>query len=136
MGVLLVTRVAEIPLSVYERLEEGRDVFYFSTPQLIPFYSVIHILNIHGVGTIIIGNLLLLFPLGFLLPLCFRKLQNVYLVGLIVMAASIIIEFLQFLFGVGIPNIDDILLNTAGGVIGYGGYKLITFSKAPISLRS
>ncbi|WP_083445429.1 VanZ family protein [Halalkalibacterium halodurans] len=59
-----------------------------------------------------------------------------YLVGLIVMAASIIIEFLQFLFGVGIPNIDDILLNTAGGVIGYGGYKLITFSKAPISLRS
>ncbi|WP_100407680.1 VanZ family protein [Bacillus solitudinis] len=125
MGVLLVTRVADIPLSVYQNLLESRDIFYFSTPQLIPFNSLTHILNIYGVGTIILGNLLLLLPLGFLLPLWLRKLRNVYQVGLIVMLTSIVIELLQFLFGVGIPNIDDILLNTIGGLVGYGSCRIL-----------
>ena len=54
VGVLLVTRVANIPLSVYERLVEGRDIFFFLQPQLIPFNSLTHILSIYGVGTIIL----------------------------------------------------------------------------------
>ena len=39
-------------------------------------------------------------------------------------------RILQYLFGVGIPNVDDVLLNTIGGGIGYGLLKVIVCFKS------
>lgn len=130
MGVLIITRIEAIPWSIYERVLENKSIFKFSTPQLIPFDSIIHILNIYGIGTIILGNILLLLPLGFFLPLWFRNLFNSYVVIFLIILTSTTIEFLQYLFGVGIPNVDDVLLNTIGGGIGYGLLKLIVCFKS------
>jgi glycopeptide antibiotics resistance protein len=134
MGVLIITRIEAIPWSIYERILENRSILKFSTPQLIPFDSLIHILNIYGIGTIILGNILLLLPLGFLLPLWFRNLFNSYMVILPIVLTSTTIEFSQYLFGVGIPNVDDVLLNTIGGGIGYGGFKIIEYLKNKLIL--
>ncbi|MEC3428522.1 hypothetical protein BK721_10645 [Bacillus thuringiensis serovar nigeriensis] len=130
MGVLIITRIEEIPWSIYERVLENKSILKFSTPQLIPFDSIIHILNIYGIGTIILGNILLLLPLGFFLPLWFRNLFNSYVVIFLIVLTSTTIEFLQYLFGVGIPNVDDVLLNTIGGGIGYGLLKVIVCFKS------
>ncbi|MDA2175132.1 VanZ family protein [Bacillus cereus] len=130
MGVLIITRIEAIPWSIYERVLENKSILKFSTPQLIPFDSIIHILNIYGIGTIILGNILLLLPLGFFLPLWFRNLFNSYVVIFLIVLTSTTIEFLQYLFGVGIPNVDDVLLNTIGGGIGYGLLKLIVCFKS------
>ncbi|MED2802557.1 VanZ family protein [Bacillus thuringiensis] len=130
MGVLIITRIEAIPWSIYERVLENKSILKFSTPQLIPFDSIIHILNIYGIGTIILGNILLLLPLGFFLPLWFRNLFNSYVVIILIVLTSTTIEFLQYLFGVGIPNVDDVLLNTIGGGIGYGLLKVIACFKS------
>lgn len=130
MGVLIITRIEAIPWSIYERVLENKSIFKFSTPQLIPFDSIIRILNIYGIGTIILGNILLLLPLGFFLPLWFRNLFNSYVVIFLIILTSTTIEFLQYLFGVGIPNVDDVLLNTIGGGIGYGLLKVIVCFKS------
>ncbi|MGD6842186.1 VanZ family protein [Bacillus infantis] len=126
MGVSLVTRVADIPFSVYERVTENRAVFSFAEEevQLIPFRSIFHILSYYGMGVNIVGNILLLLPLGFLLPVWFGKLQGVYRTGFAVMLFSAGIEFLQIIFGVGVGSVDDVILNTLGGLIGYGLFRL------------
>ncbi|OXT14908.1 hypothetical protein B9K06_23765 [Bacillus sp. OG2] len=124
MDVSLVTRVADIPYSLYERVTEYRPVFSFAEEevQLIPFRSIFHILNYYGMGVNIVGNLLFLLPLGFLLPVWFGKLKGIYRTGFSVMLFSAGIEFLQIIFGVG--SVDDVILNTLGGLIGFGLFRL------------
>ncbi|EMY5505499.1 MULTISPECIES: VanZ family protein [Bacillus] len=75
------------------------------------------------------GNILLLMPLGFLAPIIwdkFKKIKNTILLGL---AISISIELLQLtesLFsGWGrITDIDDVIFNVIGSIVGYFIYKI------------
>lgn len=65
------------------------------------------------------GNLLGFIPLGLLLPLAlpwFRHLFRILLAGFII---SLCYETTQLLTGLGIWDVDDLLLNTAGVLIGY-----------------
>jgi glycopeptide antibiotics resistance protein len=40
---------------------------------------------------------------------------------------SFIIEFLQFAFGVGVSEVDDLILNTLGTYIGFQIFRLLTY---------
>lgn len=65
------------------------------------------------------GNLLGFIPLGLLLPLAFgwfRQGIRVFFTGLL---CSLGFETAQLLTGLGIWDIDDLLLNTAGTLAGY-----------------
>ncbi len=69
------------------------------------------------------GNVLLLFPLGFLLPLQFRKLsvQGMILLGIMI---PIFIEGRQFVLyllnlGTRSVDIDDVILNFIGFSLGF-----------------
>jgi glycopeptide antibiotics resistance protein len=67
----------------------------------------------------LLGNLLGFVPVGLLLPLLipfFRKGIYVLLAGFFL---SLGFEMMQLLFGLGIFDVDDIVLNTAGCFIGY-----------------
>ena len=77
----------------------------------------------------IIGNILLFMPIGILLPLLNDKFQNMKKIGLLSFAFSLTIEILQLLemyFGMGLrmTDIDDLILNCCGGVIGFICYKV------------
>lgn len=67
--------------------------------------------------TNLFGNIVLFMPLPFILILLFR-ITNKYAVILIGASLSIAIEASQYFFRIGIPDIDDVLLNTAGVVAG------------------
>ncbi len=69
------------------------------------------------------GNILLFFPIFFLLNLLFRqvKLSHTLLGGA---ALSIIIEVIQFPLGRG-TDIDDVWLNTLGALLGYLTYRIL-----------
>ena len=72
----------------------------------------------------IILNILAFVPFGILLPAGFRKLDcfwKVYLTGFLFTA---FIECTQFLSECGIFEVDDLINNTLGTVIGYGIYVL------------
>ncbi len=66
----------------------------------------------------IFGNVLAFAPFGFGLPIISagnRKLLNIVLLSL---EFSLTIELIQLIFKVGIFDVDDIFLNTIGGILG------------------
>lgn len=80
----------------------------------------------------ILGNLILLIPLAIILPMIFKKLRDNNITILICFLISILIEFMQylsmFLGNVRAVDIDDVILNTLGGVIGFLIFKLLNIS--------
>lgn len=78
----------------------------------------------------IIGNLFLLLPLGLFLPILwtmFRDLRKTVFMGLGVSVAIELLQFISSYLGLGIrsTDIDDLILNTLGIVIGYVIYDKI-----------
>lgn len=71
----------------------------------------------------LIGNVILFSPIGFFVPYLwktFRSFKRIILVGL---SATVLIETIQYFIGRS-SDIDDVLLNTFGVMIGYGLYFL------------
>lgn len=77
----------------------------------------------------IFGNLILLAPLATLAPMISKKYRNIKSVVLLCFLVSILIEFLQYIsmyFGnVRAVDIDDVILNTLGALIGFTIFKLL-----------
>lgn len=65
------------------------------------------------------GNVLAFLPMGFFLPLLFRRFNGFWKTVGAVFLATTSVEVLQFVTRVGSFDVDDIILNTVGGVIGY-----------------
>lgn len=84
----------------------------------------------------IIGNLILLIPLGILLPCLFRSCRNFQSVLAICIFCSFSIELIQFVlrqFGTfRTVDIDDLILNTMGGMFGWLVYTKIIQRYCPI----
>lgn len=97
---------------------------------LIPFASIKAYL-LGGSATLtrfafsnVAGNIIAFMPLGAYLPL-FRSNKSTLRNLLVILIASLVIELIQGTFGIGTADIDDIILNCLGGLIGIWGYKLL-----------
>lgn len=80
---------------------------------------------IHSVVNLV-GNVVMFIPLGIFLPLIWPKLRAFLLLLLFSLFLIIMIEVLQYFTGLGSCDIDDLLLNLPGVVIGF----LISKSKS------
>ncbi|MCI8599137.1 MAG: VanZ family protein [Lachnospiraceae bacterium] len=65
------------------------------------------------------GNVAVFIPYGFALPLLFRKVHSFLQVTILSFGFSLLVETLQLILRVGCFDVDDLLLNTVGGCIGY-----------------
>ena len=99
---------------------------------LIPFYSIKQymsgstaILKAFAFGNVV-GNIVIFVPLGTYLSL-FKKDIRVIRSFLLIFIVSLFVEIIQGLLGLGASDIDDIILNCLGGLIGILGYKIILF---------
>ena len=72
-----------------------------------------------------IGNLLVFFPLGFLIPIWREKKSGVIRILIYSFVFSLGIESLQLVTKVGVFDVDDLLLNTVGGLFGFAGYRVV-----------
>lgn len=95
-------------------------------PNLIPFSSYISAWNNFGMllWRNIILNICMFIPLGMILPLfhrIFKKWCFTYLTGLLL---TVLIEVSQYISKRGIFELDDIINNTLGCMIGYGIWAL------------
>lgn len=70
------------------------------------------------------GNVILFIPLGVYLPLL-RKDKRLGTNLLLIAVISFTVEIAQWLFGLGATDIDDLILNTLGGLLGIILYKFI-----------
>ena len=85
---------------------------------LVPFVDMIS----GPVDTIL--NVILFIPLGFFLPLLYKKYNRVNRVALTGVLLSISIEIVQ-MFGMGSTDINDLITNTVGTCLGYYIYKVV-----------
>ena len=65
-----------------------------------------------------VANVVMFVPLGFLLPVAFRKMRSFGKTTLSLALFSFAIEFTQYFTGRS-ADIDDLMLNTLGGILGY-----------------
>lgn len=73
----------------------------------------------------LIGNLLVFFPVGFLVPIWKINKKGCLWIVLYSFLFSLCIESLQLVTKVGVFDVDDLLLNTLGGVFGWICYKIL-----------
>lgn len=69
------------------------------------------------------GNLVLLGPLGFLVPHLFARWCGLWATAAICFGVSLLLEGVQLLTGLGSFDVDDLLLNLVGGILGWALYQ-------------
>ena len=77
-----------------------------------------------GGGQLIIlyalANLILFIPVGCLVTKAFRKsVDSVWKLALISLAISLAIEIIQYIFACGTSEVEDVIMNVIGGIVGY-----------------
>jgi glycopeptide antibiotics resistance protein len=97
-------------------------------PNLMPLRTILpYLLGRSGLiigGINIAGNIALLVPVGFLVPLIYPRIAWKMALALGI-GCGLTIEILQTVLKVGIFDIDDVILNALGVTAGYWAYLLL-----------
>ena len=113
--------LSRVPL--FELFDGGRE--WRRSVNLVPFKTILLYLNArHFDFGNLVGNAGLLMPLGVYLPL-FRKKKGVLPYIFFLLIVSVSVELIQWIFGLGAMDIDDVILNFLGGVTGVFFYRLL-----------
>ena len=72
------------------------------------------------------GNVLLLAPMGFLLPLLYDRMRFWNKTLLLGVTFSLTLEMVQYFLG-RTADIDDVLLNSLGILLGYAAWRVVSF---------
>ena len=117
LGVLLKITVFRSSFGSYPLCSHGQI-------ELIPFVGLIQIFHnsVRVFLYLFVGNLIWFVPLGVLLPLLTGARRSTILWGFLL---SLYIEVSQYIFGTGVSEVEDLILNTAGTAIGYGLFRLL-----------
>ena len=83
------------------------------------FIQYRHLLGFENFVVNILGNVIAFAPFGFLLPILKKSYRHFLVITFLSLVFSLSIELIQLTTRVGIFDVDDILLNTVGGVLGY-----------------
>ena len=89
------------------------------------FYHYRHQLGMEAFLLNIVGNVVGFLPCGFFLPIVSRRGRKWYNAILLSFGLSLCIETTQLIFKVGSFDVDDLLLNTLGGALGYVVYRIV-----------
>lgn len=83
-----------------------------------------HVIGMKGVILNLAGNVLAFVPFGFVLPVLSRNFRNGFRITLLSLEFSLLVEVIQLVSKVGSFDVDDLMLNTLGGLIGYILYRI------------
>ena len=67
----------------------------------------------------VLGNFILFYPMGIFLPCLFKKVRTLKKTLLIAFGTILSVEIVQLVFRLGIFDVDDLILNIAGWILGY-----------------
>lgn len=138
---VVLLRVTVIPNWGFYSTGDGEYAFYIGIGEplpvnLIPFKTVW--LYLRGdlpvnPGDVVMmsfanlaGNVLLLAPMGFLLPLLYDRMRSWKKNLLLGVTFSLTLEMVQYFLG-RTADIDDVLLNSLGILLGYAAWRVVSF---------
>lgn len=97
---------------------------------LVPFQEIKRfiryreILGLESFLLNIVGNIVAFSPFGFMLPILNSKKRGILYVTLVSLEFSLFIELMQLITKVGSYDVDDMILNTLGGILGHIAYRV------------
>ncbi|MDO4377552.1 MAG: VanZ family protein [Erysipelotrichia bacterium] len=100
---------------------------------IIPFYSFKMFIPLLKSGyqsyrylaiSNLFGNILIFIPMGIFLPLIFKRNNNFLYLLINTFLISLSIEVIQYYTKLGTADVDDIILNVLGSVLGFAIYKI------------
>ena len=91
---------------------------------LIPFVNLMDYPALRDALLNLIGNTAMFIPIGVIWPIVYKKLDTHHRVLAAGIGFSLCIEILQLPFFDRVTDIDDLILNSLGFLIGYGLYLL------------
>ena len=118
--IVVIVRIVYFPME----LKDGHvDALILDVHKILPlwvnFTPIVHMFDIYDGWLInIIGNISMFIPVGICWPFCFKKLDNIWKTVLAGGGFSLVIEITQLLFYQRCSDIDDLIMNTTGVLIG------------------
>lgn len=103
---------------------------YWNSHNFVPFKTIANYLflandiNFNIRVQNLMGNIIGFIPFGFMVSLWSGKFQSMKKIGIATFGLSLTYELLQLVFRFGSFDVDDLILNTIGGMIGYIPVKL------------
>lgn len=99
------------------------------TYNLIPFKSIYEYLFSTHLAIIfaltnVVGNIIIFIPLGMYLQV-FKRNKKIFDCITLTCVISLCVEVTQYILGIGAFDIDDIILNTVGGLLGIIIYRIV-----------
>lgn len=76
-------------------------------------------IGVRNVMLNLLGNVICFVPFGFVLPIISRSQRRGYKILLLSFLCSLLVELIQLVSKVGSCDVDDIILNTFGGMLGF-----------------
>ncbi|MHC5541335.1 VanZ family protein [Singulisphaera rosea] len=92
--------------------------------RLIPLETITTVLTKDAMEILIniVGNLAVFMPIGLLVPSLRDEPTSARRIAALSAGVSLLIEVLQLFSGRRIADVDDVLLNTIGGLLGFAAY--------------
>lgn len=105
----------------YGRGYEERSYSYNLVPflEMKRFWTYRKQLGFLAVFTNLAGNVIGFVPFGAILPILYRNARNMFKITFLAFECSLLVECTQLIFRVGSFDVDDLILNTLGGFLGY-----------------
>lgn len=91
---------------------------------LIPFVNLLNYESTKDMLLNLIGNIAMFIPTGILIPSLSKRCRSLPRTVSIGFLFSLSIEIIQLPFAVRASDVDDLILNTAGVLAGYGIYRM------------
>lgn len=83
-----------------------------------------HVVGFYAFFINVFGNIIAFMPMGFFLPAVTGKRLGSMQILLLVFFFSLAVETVQLLTKLGCFDVDDLILNTLGGLLGYLIYRI------------
>jgi len=120
-----------VPLSqIVSHFNFSSNQYHWHSSNFIPFKTIIFYLFLTDINLTIrisnlVGNIIGFMPFGMMFPLLFNRYLNLKSISIATFCLSLTYEVLQLLFNFGSFDVDDLILNTFGGMIGFLVISLI-----------
>ncbi len=117
----------------------------YSNPSVnfVPFVNILSAQHFVIVRNLL-GNILVFVPLGFLVPYMIKGEKKIKKTAFVVVSSSVGVELIQFIgsflifrMGWKVVDIDDVIMNTIGGLIGilcYSIFNTLSHNAKPMSV--
>ncbi|MBY9078763.1 VanZ family protein [Paenibacillus sp. HN-1] len=106
--------------------DPGRIMNRLQLANFTPFLSISR--NIHNQSSLdlinLVGNIVIFMPFGIFLAISGNR--RISFMGVLIRAFgfSLFLECSQIIFSIGSFDVDDLILNTTGALLGYGVYRV------------